>query len=98
MRASSSVEVELLDRSSDYMEVVPIRHRPETVLRRIQELLLATSEPSFRSFDVSARIACTSFVLEFSAGDHQAAERFATLLAMSLGWKLEDGVILGRCS
>ena len=98
MRASSSVEVELIDRSSDYMEVIPIRHRPETVLRRIQELLLATSEPIFRPFDVTARIACSSFVMEFSAGDHQTAERFATLMAISLGWKLEDGVILGRCS
>jgi len=98
-RSTTICEVEFLDRRSGYMEVVAIHNRPGTVLSRIQDMLMFTSEPCWRQHDVCARIACSSFVVEFSSsGNHEDAERFATLLAIHLGWRIEDGVLMGRCA
>ena len=89
-------EVEFTDRLSDYWEVIRLCVRPETVLKRVQKLIAQTGEPRFREFEVAVSVTARGFFVQFSARDAVDAENFATLLALTLGWKPEHGMVHGR--
>ena len=97
MKTRSHVAVEFTDRLGDYWEVLPIHHRPGTVLGRLQKLL-ATAErsPSFQAVNLNVLVTKASFIVEFDKGDYRDAEALATLLAWELGWREADGVLVGR--
>jgi len=96
MKARVTTVVEFLDRRSCYWEVIPLPLHPGTVLKRVQAVLAAAEVPDLRRYQIEASIGKESLVLRFDVGDADDAERFATLLAMSLGWRPEHGAIVGR--
>ena len=95
--ACSHVVVEFNDRLGSFWEVLPVHHRPGTVLGRLQRLL-ATAErsPSFQAVNLGVVVTKASFIVEFGKGDFREAEALATLLAWELGWREADGVLVGR--
>jgi len=89
--------VEFNDRLGSFWEVLPVHHRPGTVLGRLQRLL-ATAErsPSFQAVNLGVVLTKGTIVVEFDKGDYREAEALATLLAWELGWREADGVLVGR--
>jgi len=88
--------VEFIDRESDYWEVVEIPHRPATVLQRVRELLAETDCPEWKHTQVAAKITKSTIVIEFDHGDFHGAENIATMFALTLGWRKQHGVLVGR--
>lgn len=93
--AQSHVVVEFASRDCRYHEAIPIRQRPGTVLNRVQRLLKDAEAPGLHRYNLVAEVTTGSVFIMFDSGNRGDAERFATLLAMSLGWRESDGVLAG---
>ncbi len=94
---AATAVVEFIARENvDYWEIIPLCCQPGTALRRVQRMIEHVSQPAWRSFDVAVEVSTGGFVVRFDAPDAEAAENFATLMAHSLGWKRDHGVLMGR--
>jgi hypothetical protein len=88
--------VEFLDFSGPYWEVLPIHRSPGTVFRLLQEALgVVQRDKGFRRYGLTAEITTKTIMLTFDCGEYAVAEQFATLIALSLGWRERDGVLVG---